>query len=171
MSAAREKEHLPRAPTLYGIIVFKLVKGSLFVALAITAYALSDNDLPFEYRRLMAFLQVHPGNQFFANLAVKVGKLTEAHLLWTALGTLIYSSFSLVEGAGMIFRQGWAGWLAIAESAFFVPLEIADLLRGFSWGIFVILVINVIIVWYLFQNRTRLFHHHHHHPVHARHTD
>ena len=159
------EEFVPkRAPTLYFIIGFKLIKGSLFVALAVTVYALSDNNLPYEYQRLMNLLQVHPANKFFAHLAQSVGKLTENDLLWTALGTLIYSSFSLVEGVGMIFRQGWAGWLAIGESAFFIPIEIYELLRPehFSWFVFAIMVINIVIVWYLFVNRDRLFRHHHH---------
>jgi len=29
----------------------------------------------------------------------------------------------------------------------------------------VILALNILIVWYLFQNRRRLFRHHHHHAV------
>ena len=152
-----------RAPTLYGIIAFKLLKGSLFVALAITAYTLSDNNLPEEFKKVMEFLRVTPANKFFAHLAENVGKLTEADLLWTALGTLMYSLFSLVEGIGMIFRQGWAGWLAIGESAFFIPIEVYELCRPdkFSWGLVGILVVNVLIVWYLFKNRARLFKHHH----------
>ena len=32
--------------------------------------------------------------------------------------------FSLVEGFGLIFRVPWAGWLAIGESAFFIPIEV-----------------------------------------------
>ena len=166
MGTELRKKH---APTFWAIIIFKLLKGSLFVTLAITAYTLSDNNLPYEFQRLMHFLQplmdflkVHPANKFFVHLAENVGKLTEADLLWTALGTLIYSSFSLVEGVGMIFRQSWAGWLAIGESAFFVPIEVYELSRPgrFSWGLFVILVLNVLIVWYLFKNRARLFKHH-----------
>ena len=132
------------------------------MTLAITAYTLSDNNLPVEFQKLMHFLQVHPANKFFAHLGEKVGKLTEHDLLWTALATVIYSSFSLVEGVGMIFRQSWAGWLAIGESAFFVPIEVYELTRPerFSWGLFGILVLNVLIVWYLFKNRARLFKHH-----------
>ena len=151
------------APTFYGIIAFKLLKGSLFVALAITAYTLSDNNLPEEFRKLMDFLRVTPANKLFAHLAERVGKLTEADLLWAALGTLMYSLFSLVEGIGMIFRQSWAGWLAIGESAFFIPIEVYELCRPdkFSWGLSVILILNVLIVWYLFKNRQRLFKHHH----------
>ena len=96
------------APTLYGIIAFKLIKGALFVALAIVAYTLSDNDLPEEYRRLMDFLRIHPANKFFSNLAEKVGRLTEVNVLWAAAGTLVYSLFALIEGVGMIFRASWA---------------------------------------------------------------
>ncbi len=150
------------APTFYAIIAFKLLKGALFVTLAIVAYTLSDNNLPEEFRKVMDFLRVTPANKFFAHLAEKVGKLTEADLLWTALGTLLYSSFSLVEGVGLIFRQSWAGWLAIGESAFFVPIEVYELCRPgrFTWGLFIVLVLNVLIVWYLFKNRDRLFKHH-----------
>ena len=154
-----------RAPTLYGIIVFKLLKGSLFLTLGITAYCLSDNDLPQEYRNLLELLRIHPGNTFFSNLAVQVGHLTEVKVLWAAAGTIFYSLFSLVEGIGLLFRVSWAGWLAIGESAFFIPIEIFELARKdkFSWFVFAILVVNIIIVWYLFTYRHRLFRHHHHH--------
>ena len=63
----------------------------------------------------------------------------------------------------MIFRVSWAGWMAIGESAFFVPIEFYELVRKprFSWSIFVLTIINILIVWYLAKNRHRLFHHHH----------
>ncbi len=158
-----EEAFQKRAPTLYVIIAFKLLKGSLFAALAFVAYALSDNDLPQEFADLMHFLRVHPDNRFFSDLALKVGQLTEANVLWTAAATLFYSLFSLVEGVGMIFRVGWAGWLAIGESAFFIPIEVFELIHNYSSAVALVTIINVIIVWYLYQNRERLFHHHHRH--------
>ena len=151
-----------RAPTFYAIIAFKLLKGSLFVALAITAYTLSDNDLPAEYRGLLHHLRLNPERKFFADLAVQVGKLTEAKVLWAAAGTLCYSLFSLVEGVGLIFRVSWAGWLAIGESAFFIPIEIHELVKNPVLPVFLVLALNVVIVWYLFRNRHWLFRHHHH---------
>ena len=150
-----------RALTLYGIIVFKLIKGSLFVALALATYTLSDNNLSDELKNLMQFLKVQPGNEFFSMLAAKIGRLTEVNMLWAAAGTFVYSLFSLVEGIGLIFRVGWAGWLAIGEALFFIPIEVLSLLQDFTWRIFVVLVINVIIAAYLFRNRDRLFRHHH----------
>jgi len=155
-------EKKQRAPTLYAIIAIKLLKWFLFLSLAIVAYALSDNDLPIEYRQLLHWLRFNPERKFFSDLAVQVGKLTEVNVLWVAAGTLAYSLFSLVEGVGLIFRVSWAGWMAIGESAFFIPIEVYELVYRFSITVFVILVINIVIVWYLFQNKERLFRHHHH---------
>ena len=150
-----------RAPTLYAIIGIKLLKGVLFLSLAIIAYALSDNDLPVEYRHMLHWLRLNPERKFFSDLAVQVGKLTEANVLWVAAGTLVYSLFSLVEGVGLIFRVSWAGWMAIGESAFFIPIEVYELVHRFSNTVFVILIINIVIVWYLSKNKERLFRHHH----------
>ena len=161
-----------RAPTLYAIIIIKLLKGLLFVTLAIVAYTLSDNNLPAEYKHLLQQLRVNPERKFWADLAVQIGQLTEAKVLWAAAGTLVYSLFSLVEGVGLMFRVSWAGWMAIGESAFFIPIEIYELVHraiperprpGHTVTVLIILGLNVLIVWYLFQNRHRLFRHHHHH--------
>jgi len=79
-------------------------------------------------------------------------------------------------GLGLAFRARWAVWLAIGESAFFIPIEIyellrlhvgdapvrprAELFRHPELGLFVVLAVNVLIVWYLLQNRRRIFRHH-----------
>ena len=66
------------APTFFGIIVFKLLKGAVFLTLAIILYCLSDNNLPKEFKDFLAqptvdsilhHLKVHPGNKFFTHLA------------------------------------------------------------------------------------------------------
>ncbi len=160
-----------RAPTLYAIITIKLLKGLLFVTLAVVAYTLSDNDLPAEYKNLLQHLRFNPERKFWADLAVQIGHLTQANVLWTAAGTLVYSLFSLVEGVGLMFRVSWAGWMAIGESAFFIPIEIYDLVHqtnparlrpGHTVTVLAILGLNILIVCYLFANRHRLFRHHHH---------
>lgn len=148
-----------RAPTFYAIIAVKLLKGLLFVVLACVAYSLSDNDLPSEYQRLLHFLRVNPETKFFSDLAVQVAQLTESKVRRVAAGTLLYSLFSLVEGVGLMFRINWASWLTIGESAFFIPIEVYELMHRFSRPVAVILIINIIIVWYLLKNRERLFRH------------
>jgi uncharacterized membrane protein (DUF2068 family) len=160
-----------RAPTLYAIIAIKLLKGLLFVTLAVVMYTLSDNDLPWEYSHLLQHLRLNPERRFWTDLATQIGQLSEANVLWAAAGTLIYSLFAWVEGIGLLFRVSWAGWLAIGESAFFIPIEIYELVHrtvperprpGHTVTVLIILGLNILIVWYLLQNRHRLFRHHHH---------
>ena len=150
-----------RAPTLYLIIASKLLKGIALVILAVVAYSLSDNDLPAELHHFLHFFRIDPERKFWSDLAVQIGKVTQANVVWVAVGTLVYSLFSWVEGIGLIFRARWAGWLAICESAFFIPIEVFELVHRFSFGLLLILALNVLIVWYLFQNKDRLFRHHH----------
>lgn len=150
-----------RAPTLYAIAAVKLIKGALLLLLALGVYSLSDNNLPEEFRGLLKFLHLDPEQKFFADLAARVGTITPANVFWVAAGTAFYSLFSLVEGVGLTFRITWAAWMAIGESGFFIPIEVYDLVKGFSLTVCIILAVNIVIVWYLLQNRHRLFRHHH----------
>ncbi|HWD19202.1 MAG TPA: DUF2127 domain-containing protein [Verrucomicrobiae bacterium] len=166
------EEKLKPAPTLYLIIAFKTSKGVLFLLAGILLYMHAANGLSDEYQHAMhmpfvewvfRMLRIHPENQFFINLALKIENLTEANVRNAAIGTIIWALFPLVEGLGMMFRTSWAGWLAIGESAFFVPIEFFELSKRFSTPLLVVTITNIFIVWYLFTNREQLFHHHHPH--------
>jgi uncharacterized membrane protein (DUF2068 family) len=167
-----------RAVTLYAIIVFKLIKGLLCVALALVIYHEAKKDMSADYQKFLQSpfvktvfgeLRIHPESQFFIGLAKSIGELTEKKVHRAAWGAVLLSLFPLVEGIGLLYRVSWAGWLAIGESAFFVPIELYEMLNrvllqpdSFPWSILVVTVINIIIVWYLYDNREVLFHHHHH---------
>jgi uncharacterized membrane protein (DUF2068 family) len=150
-----------RAPTLYAIIGLKLLKGLILLSLALGVYNLADNNLPETYDRALRWIRIDPEKKFFSNLAIQVARITPANVMWVATGTFLYSLFSLVEGIGLIFRVRWAGWLAIGESAFFIPIEIYELGQSLSLTLTIILMLNTVIVVYLFRNRERLFQHHH----------
>jgi uncharacterized membrane protein (DUF2068 family) len=110
---------------------------------------------------ILEHLKLHPDSQFFIGIAELIGNLTESKVHRLALGSLLLSLFPLIEGLGMLFRVSWAGWLAIGESAFFIPLELHALMNPDSrkmLSIWLVLVTNIIIVWYLYANRSSLFH-------------
>lgn len=148
-----------RAPTLYAIIAIKLGKGLLLLLLAAGVYSLHDNNLPDEFRQSLLFFHLDPEKAFFTELAHKISGITPANVVWIARGTVLYSLFSLIEGTGLLFRISWVGWMTIGESAFFIPIEVYELMRRASWSLLVILGLNILIIWYLFQNRGRLFRH------------
>ncbi len=86
-----------RAPTLYGIIVFKLVKGALFLGLALVLFCLSDNNLSEEWKQFLALPVI--ANIFTSSGSIqptnssRPGRLrsrtsTQSGMLWAAAGTL-----------------------------------------------------------------------------------
>lgn len=148
-----------KAPTLWGIVGFKALKGVFFLSVALGIYALVDNNLPADFKQLLRTFHFDPEKEFWANLAKWLATVTPRKVLWLASGTGLYSAISLAEAIGLGMRQSWAAWLAIAEGVFFIPIEIFDLGRHFTVGVTCILAINIVIVVYLYRNRSRLFAH------------
>ena len=151
-----------RAPTLYFIIGCKLIKGTLAVALALFIFKLAGQDLSDAFDRLLQWFHLDPESRFFSEIGNRLDRVTPANVRWVGVLTVVYSLFSLVEGVGLMFRAPWAGWLAIGESAFFIPIELRELILRPHWFALGVLGFNVLIVWYLYANRSWLFRHHHH---------
>ncbi len=164
-----------RAPTLYFIVAFKCAKGLAALLVALSAYNLTDNNLPEDFRRLLEFFHLDPEKKFFVELADRIAEITPNNLNWLAVISVVYGLFMLLQAVGLALRVGWIVWLVIAESAFFVPIEIFELVHRRAPNlenhphlfahpkivIAIILAANVAIVWYLFKNRDRLIRHHH----------
>jgi uncharacterized membrane protein (DUF2068 family) len=153
-----------RAPALWIIIGVKLGKALLLLLLAALTYSLIGKDVGDAFDSLLRFVRLDPSQRFFSKLGDHLDKITPANLKWLASGSLLYTLLLLVEGYGLIRRSWWAVWLAIGESAFFIPLEIFELLEKFTWLMFGILALNSFIAGYLVANRDKLFHHHHPRP-------
>jgi len=166
----------PRAPTLYFIVAIKLFKGLAALLFALGAYSLSDNDLPADFQKLLAFLHIDPEKRFFLDIADRLSEITASNLYWVTALSIVYGLFMMLQAVGLIFRVSWAVWLVILESGFFIPIEVFELIRRHvpspdhpqllphpKIGILVVLIVNVMIVWYLFKNRDRIIKHHQHH--------
>jgi len=166
-----------RAPTLYFIVAIKLIKGVALLLLAAGVLSLANKDLSDAFDQFLRWVHLDPEHRFFQNIGEWLDTFTPANVRAVALGTLLYGLFLLVGGTGLAFRAKWAIWLAIGESAFFIPIEIFELVhrrlpnlsdqprseffRHPRTGLFIVLALNILIVWYLYTNRKRLFRHHH----------
>ena len=162
-----------RAPTLYFIVGVKLLKGVGALLLAVGAFRLEDNNLPEDFRKLLEFLHIDPEKKFFLEIADRVGEITADNLKWVSKVSIVYGLFMLLQAVGLACRVSWAVWLVILESAFFIPIEVFELVRHHvpnpehphllahpKIGVAVVLLVNVAIVWYLYQNRNRIIRHH-----------
>jgi uncharacterized membrane protein (DUF2068 family) len=165
-----------RAPMLYFIVAIKLIKGGLLVLVALSVLSLANKDLPDLFNQFLRWVHLDPERSFFQGIGDWLDTITPANMRELASGTFLCGIYLIILGMGLAFRAKWAIWLAIGESAFFIPVEIFQLVRHrppgvmdhprpelFSHpklGMFLVLALNVIIVWYLYKNRQRLFRHH-----------
>jgi uncharacterized membrane protein (DUF2068 family) len=149
-----------RAAGLYTIIAIKLGKALLLLAVALGLFSLMDDDLQAQFDRFLRWVNVNPEREVLRALGRRLQHLTPANLGWLASGSLVYGVLLLGESGGLMFRAYWAVWLAVGETAFFIPIEILELLRHPSLFLAAVLAVNLFIVVYLVRNRDRLFHHH-----------
>lgn len=173
----KKPEATPKhAPTLYFIAGFKIFKGLLLVAVAVWFFVVAGRDLPEMFDRFLRFVDLDPEKRFFANIGDWLDTVTPRNVQAVASVTMLYGLFLLVGGSGLAARARWAIWLAIGESAFFIPIEIFELVRRRlpnmpdqprpelfhhpKIGLLIVLALNILIVWYLLANRKRLFRHH-----------
>jgi uncharacterized membrane protein (DUF2068 family) len=166
-----------RAPTLYFIVAGKVVEGGLLLLGAVSVYLLAKKDLPDLFDQFIRWMHLDPEGRFFAAIGDRLETVTPGNVHAIASWMFLYGLFKVIGGLGLAFRAPWAVWLAIGESAFFIPIEIFELIRPHTpegearvhalfahpkMGIAILLAVNVLIVWYLLQNRHRLFRHHEH---------
>src|SRR5271167_4088977 len=126
-NAKAPKTSKQRAPTLYFIVAIKLIKGAALVLLALGVLSLANKDLSDVFDQFLRWVHLDPERSFFAGIGDWLDTFTPANVREVASGTFLYGLFLLVLGLGLAFRAKWAIWLAIGESAFFIPIEIYEL--------------------------------------------
>lgn len=129
--------------------IFKLLKAVLLFGVAVGAIRLLHKDLARTALHWVQVLRVDPDNRFVHGLLVKIFRLTPTQLKELSLGTFIYAGLFTTEGIGLLLRKRWAEYFTIVTTGGLIPLEIFELARHFTIAKLVIMLVNVLIVWYL----------------------
>lgn len=77
--------------------------------------------------------------------------LSETHFRTSGYIALIYALVLAVEGVGVFYGKHWAEWLMVIGTASLIPLEIYHLIHKPSIIKIVIIIVNLLIVWYLWK--------------------
>jgi uncharacterized membrane protein (DUF2068 family) len=175
-NAKTPTEPKKHAPTLYFIVAIKLAKGIALLLLALGVLSTANKDLPDLFNQFLLWVHLDPERSFFVDITAWLNTITPTNVREVASGMFLCGLFLTVLSLGLASRAKWAIWLAIGESGFFIPIEIFELVRRRRFeasglprpelfphpkiGLAIVLALNVIIVWYLLENRKRLFRHH-----------
>jgi uncharacterized membrane protein (DUF2068 family) len=142
---------------------FKILEGLLFVLIGFGVIRLLHRDIADVLLRTVMAVRLDPESRFVNFLLDKVQLLTPHKMRLISFGIFIKAGIDFAEGIGLAMEKTWAEWLTIGLTASFLPWEIFEILRHFTWIKVALAVINVLVLLYLLwiqQKRLRALHSH-----------
>ena len=138
---------------LRGVALFEAAKGILAIVAAIWVLTLRHKDMKEVAETLLMTLRrvlhIDPDRHFFQLLQHSVGGLTHRGLRVIALLIFLYAGIRFLEAVGLWLEKEWAEWFALIAGSLYVPFEVYHLVRHPTALKWLVLAINLLIVWYL----------------------
>ncbi|HEY1694510.1 MAG TPA: DUF2127 domain-containing protein [Polyangiaceae bacterium] len=137
------------------IIAYKLVKGGLWLVLAVALGIAMQMGIGDDFLGWATHLRhhAHAWSLFLADALVRV---STRRGLWTLLVALVADgSVTLLEGWALFHGRWWGPWLVVAATGSFLPFEVIALVRHPHPSRIVLLLLNALIVWYLARKALR----------------
>ncbi len=134
---------------LMAIAALKFVNGIGLLAIGLGALHYLHGDIENDVAHWMELLRADPHNRYLLWLLEKLSNVDDRQLRQLSVGTFFYSALFLLEGTGLAMAKRWAEYLTILTTASLMPLEMYELYVRLTWPRGVVLVVNIVVVWYL----------------------
>lgn len=135
------------------IIVWKIIKGCLLLAIGIAAFGLVGSNLYEVGLELVDWLGIDPASPRIAHVLHRLVGVSTQRMVVIGISAIAIGAVMFLEAWGLHRRRVWAEWLTVIVTASFIPFEIFHLVRHASVGKVVTLIANVAIVVYLLRHR------------------
>ena len=139
------------------IILYKMVKGTLGVALSVTLgvlLLLHDGTAPLT--TFASWIRHHFVGAWSVHLTELVLSLASpSHVTLIASALLIDGLFTLLEGYALRLGHWWGPWLVVIATSTLIPFEIAAFIKHLRVGRALIILVNASVVVYLARRALR----------------
>jgi uncharacterized membrane protein (DUF2068 family) len=151
---ALDRRHFSKASVvLRTIAMFEAIKAAISLLLGCGLFHLMHKNLDDITGRVVQVLHVNPEGML-SNLLFELASHSSDRNLWVlALGALAYASVIATQAFGLWREREWAQWLSLLSTALYLPLELYWMLRHPGWLKCDVLVINIVIVLFMFSLR------------------
>ncbi len=102
---------------------------------------------------IIEHLHLNPAHHIPQIFLLALANVTDKNILWIAIGALLYSILRFLEAFGLWKNRGWGQWIAIISAGLYVPIELIELNKGFSYVKATITFLNMLVVFYLLYIR------------------
>jgi uncharacterized membrane protein (DUF2068 family) len=131
------------------IALFEAFKGLLVLLTGLAAFSLMHQDIQVLAEQLVTHLHLNPAKNIPKIFIEAAGNLTDGRLRSLALLALLYAAMRFVEGFGLWFAKRWSEWFALLSGGVYLPIEIYELAKGFTWLKICLASINLTVVLYM----------------------
>ena len=150
LSQAPQTVDAPKKDRMLRLIaVLKLLEGFLILAAAFGVLKLLHHDVAGIASDWIAALRIDPENRYIHLLLAKLSILDDHRLKQISAGSFIYSTLSLTEGIGLMFKKRWAEYVTVIATGFLIPVEIRELVIHANPPRVIVFAVNVAVVLYL----------------------
>ena len=129
--------------------LFEAGKGLLVFSLALLLSTFVHRDLPGIVAEFRTRWHLDPSGHIPELAKMLMHDLTGSRLHLLIMLAAIYALMRFVEAYGLWFEKRWAEWFALVSGGVYLPVEIYELAKGFSWLKMGVFAINLVIVGYM----------------------
>ena len=138
-------DNLRRA--LRAVALFEAAKGFLVLFAGLAVFSLLHQNIQAAAEQLVEQMHFNPAHHFPKIFIEAAAHLTDHRILLLALLAFSYSIIRFVEAYGLWFARRWAEWFALISGGLYLPIELYELAKGFSWLKIGLVLINTLVVF------------------------
>ncbi len=115
----------------------------------LAAFSLMHQNIQVIAEQLVGHLHLNPAKHIPKIFIAAASNLNDGRLRSLALLALLYASMRFVEGFGLWFAKRWSEWFALLSGGIYLPIELYELAKGFTWLKICFSAINLTVVLYM----------------------
>ena len=131
------------------VAVFEGAKGGLVLITGFGLLAFLHRGLHNAAEELVRHLHMNPARQYPRIFLDAAARVTDTQFWLLALSACLYVVVRFIEAVGLWHRKRWAAWFGALSGGVYIPVELFELARGYSWVKLTVLAVNLAIVAYL----------------------
>ncbi len=139
----------PRPDGLRVVALFEGAKGGLVLLTGFGLLAFIHRDLHNAAEEIVRHLHMNPAHRYPRIFLDAAARVNDTQLWLLSLSAFLYAVVRFVEAFGLWHRKLWAAWFGVLSGGLYIPVELFEVARGFSWTKLTVLSVNVAIVAYL----------------------
>lgn len=149
MTAPQKPSVVDRTSFLRIVAMYKFTKTTILIVLGLATMRLVRPDVAAQFEQWVQDLPVGYIQHNLERFLDWISGPGSHRVQILGGGLFTYATLFLVEGVGLWQQRRWAEWLTVVATGTLIPLEIYECVTHPTLIPFVLLVVNLLVVWLL----------------------